>query len=243
MRADDVQSSRIFEGTGAGRVTPTSDAEEGWDAYSRGWSGAPAEVLGDEWFTPEQCSAIWTAFGEPFARPGSDALEIGPGGGKWSRRIAARCGALAVADVSSEMLTRTAALLGDRVRAVKLDGTGFGPLADASFDFVWAFDVYVHLDLEDAWRYLNETRRVLRPDGRAVVHMADFLSAEGFAQFQREAPQSLGRAKWFSRLRWMTDPIARRLADAAGFRVVAADGASGPKLAPRDLLYVLAPKA
>jgi len=43
------------------------------------------------------------------------------------------------------------------------------PYADSSFDFVYAGSIFTHLLPGGARNYLNETARVLRPDGRSVA--------------------------------------------------------------------------
>jgi SAM-dependent methyltransferase len=43
------------------------------------------------------------------------------------------------------------------------------PYADASFDFVCAFEVFMHMERAGVERYLGEIDRVLVPGGRAVV--------------------------------------------------------------------------
>lgn len=227
----------------------TPHAELGWDSYSRFWEehvkSDQVRVLGEEWFAPGEVAAIWTAFGAPHVGPGVDAVEIGCGGGKWSRMLAPRVRSYTAADVSAEMLARTRALLGDGSsnRYVKLDGIDWRPLLDGAFDLLWTFDVLVHFDMEDLWGALRETRRVLRPGGVAVVHVADLLSDEGFAQFAREAPANRGSDKLFCRLRYYSDDVMRRLVEGAGLAVAGSNLVAGRKThAPRDLVYVLRPR-
>jgi predicted SAM-dependent methyltransferase len=140
------------------------------------------------------------------------------------------------------MLARTRALLGDGPgrRYVLLEGHGWPVLEDEGFDLVWAFDVLVHLDLEDLWTCLQETRRVLRPGGTAVLHVADLTTDDGFAQFRREASHGRDGFRLFSRLRFLDDAMARRLLREAGLRVVDGNLRDGRReLLRRDLLYVV----
>ena len=40
---------------------------------------------------------------------------------------------------------------------------------DAEFDFVFSFFVLQHVEKEDAFRYLRDIRRVVKPGGRALL--------------------------------------------------------------------------
>ena len=50
------------------------------------------------------------------------------------------------------------------------DGRSLEFAADNSVDFIWSFDVFVHIEPEDIDGYLQEFRRVLKPGGRAIIH-------------------------------------------------------------------------
>lgn len=43
------------------------------------------------------------------------------------------------------------------------------PYPDADFDFAWATSVFTHMDRNEVARYLAETRRVMRPEGRFLA--------------------------------------------------------------------------
>jgi SAM-dependent methyltransferase len=46
-------------------------------------------------------------------------------------------------------------------------------LDDGSVDFIWSYDVFVHVNPMDTDAYLAEFARVLRPGAKAVIHHAD----------------------------------------------------------------------
>ena len=155
-----------------------------WNRYSQEWDrhyGARYQHLGDEWCDDGTADRQWEsrlfAFAvEPFLSPTSCALEIGPGGGKWTVRLAPRVGQLTVFDVADSMLERTRA----RVTSHGLTNVSFvhGPcgaltgIADDSVDLVFSYDVFVHIALEDTVAYIGEITRVLRDGGVAIVHHA-----------------------------------------------------------------------
>lgn len=112
----------------------------------------------------------------PWLTPKTRAIEIGPGGGKWTVRLAPLVGELAVVDVSPDMIERTRA----RLRAAEMNNVSFvvgggrdlAPLASGTFDLVFGYDVFVRIPLEATIAYLGDIARVLRDDGVAVLHHA-----------------------------------------------------------------------
>lgn len=54
--------------------------------------------------------------------------------------------------------------------------TGFTfPYGDQQFDFACSFSVFQHLTLDQIRHYLREVKRVLRPDGRALITLVAIL--------------------------------------------------------------------
>ncbi len=156
---------------------------EDWNRYSTDWDahyGDRYEHLGDEWCdegTAERRHENRVfAIAEPWLRPTSRVLEIGPGGGKWTVRIAPCVSELVVFDVADSMLARTRARCErhglDNVACELGDGTGIFGAADETMDVVFSYDVFVHIALEDTVQYVTEMARVLRPGGVAIVHHA-----------------------------------------------------------------------
>jgi ubiquinone/menaquinone biosynthesis C-methylase UbiE len=155
-----------------------------WNRYATEWDsqfGGRYAHLGDEWnddSTPERRrdSYYFNIYLERFLTDRMTVMELGPGGGKWSVRIAPRVKRLIVVDVSEQMLERTkarCASLGiDNVDYCLSAGKDFQPITDDSIDFFFTHDVLVHVALEDIWPYTQEIARVLVPGGRGVCHYA-----------------------------------------------------------------------
>jgi len=155
-----------------------------WGEYSRWWDqqlGGKYAHLGDEWNDDAaggrgRDEFYFSIFAQPFLRPEMTVLEVGPGGGKWTVRLAQRVRKVVALDVSREMLQRTR----QRCESEKLDnvelvignGRDFLPMGDESVDFFFSFDVFVHLALEDTFAYVQEMNRVLKSGGRGVCHHA-----------------------------------------------------------------------
>ncbi len=166
------------------------------------WSAWDWSQRGDEWNDtdePEQWKA--TLVDEVLLSNIGDAraiLEIGPGGGRWSEVLQPLAERLVLVDVTQRALELCRERLGDaeNVDYVLSEGGGIPGVEDASIDFVWSFDVFVHIAPVDVASYIAEVARVLRPGGTAVIHHSGRLqrfpgwrspmTAALFAQLARE---------------------------------------------------------
>jgi SAM-dependent methyltransferase len=138
------------------------------------WEAVPPGAEPSEWsvrrrFLLGRVDAAARELGRP-----PQALDVGCGEGQFTAELA-RTGAQALgADVSGEALRRA------RDREPELEwqlipALGEWPLADASFDLVWAGDTLEHVADTAAW--MSEVRRVLRPHGMLLLS----VPAHGFA--------------------------------------------------------------
>ncbi len=170
-------------------------------------------------------------------RPGERVLDVGCGDGLLTDELA-RAGAQVVGiDVAERALQRAAQRASMHGRALDLrlvDAEEPLPLADASFDVVWAGEVIEHVVDTAAW--LSELRRVLRSQGRLLLTtpahpparlLALALSGRAFdAHFDPRADH----LRFYSRR-----TLARLLGD-FGFHDVQVRAGGGPPLARRVLL-------
>lgn len=102
------------------------------------------------------------------------ALEIGPGGGRWTEYLLEVCSRVHLADVSAPCLELCRERFGDeRIVAHLVAGASLDALGDASIDFAWSYDAFVHINPLDTDGYLRSLARVLRPGARAVIHHPD----------------------------------------------------------------------
>ena len=218
---------------------------EGWEHYARSHAG-PGQ-LGDEWSRPAELGLDPDA-GElvptldrqvlaPALAGTGTLLEIGAGGGRWTAALRPHCRRLIAADTSPTMLAllRRRFAGNDGVEYLHLDGQGLAPLADASVDAVFSFDVFVHLSHWDVFNYLREIARVLRPGGRAVIHHGHVLSELGWANFLSELPYTVNRHIPFGNFSVMTPGLMQALAERAGLAVEACR----TDVVPRDAIALL----
>ena len=157
------------------------------------------------------------------------------GGGRVAARVAPRVARLHAFDVSSSMLALARETLAgfDNVAFTLLAEPRFDAALHGTFDFVYAFDAFVHVDLHTMWRYFQQFALVLKPGGRGYVSTGNLMTERGFERFasQAEATQ-IG-------FYFMTPDMVRRLLAKAGLAVVReSPEVPGNLLLERDFLVV-----
>jgi SAM-dependent methyltransferase len=152
------------------------------------------ETIGDEWGRRSDVDAIVKEFILPFVRRDSIVAEIGCGGGRIAERLVGHVALYYGFDISRRMLELARGTIRDpRARFVLLEDAELPDELGERFDFVFAFDVFLHLDLYVMRRYLEEMARVLKTDGKAFVHTTNLTSDAGwdnFVKFERYRPET-----------------------------------------------------
>jgi SAM-dependent methyltransferase len=193
-----------------------------WTLYPLVWSaanrirGKNEAVLGREWATEGAVETVVDEYIRPYLTPVSVVGEIGVGGGRVASKIASDVGELHCFDVSRGMLKRARRALVDHqnVHYTKLRQPACPPELCGRLDFVYAFDVLVHLDLHTIWRYLVAMHDLLAPEGRALVHVASLATPHGWEKFARQKGFSV------SGFYFLCPELVAILADHAGLRIV-----------------------
>ncbi len=142
-------------------------------AHNREWWNRHDWSQGGEEWTPnvEWKSALVNRFLNVYVPEGGTAVEIGPGGGRWTEFLLRRSQTLFVVEVSE--------------RALDLCRTRFGgypnvqfllteepkiEVADSTVDAIWSYDVFVHINQSDTRTYFREFARILKSAGHVVIH-------------------------------------------------------------------------
>lgn len=101
-------------------------------------------------------------------------VEIGPGGGRWSQHLQETSEQLILVDITelSMELCRERFAGCDNVDYRITDGAGIPGVEDGSVDFIWSFDVFVHISPADQACYMRDFARAMRPGAKAVIHHA-----------------------------------------------------------------------
>jgi 2-polyprenyl-6-hydroxyphenyl methylase/3-demethylubiquinone-9 3-methyltransferase len=160
-------------------------------------------------------------------------LDVGCGEGRFAAELARRGFPVVGVDVADEPLRRARA----REPALELlivPAEGHWPLADASFDVVWAGETIEHV--ADTVGWLSEVHRVLRAGGRLLLstpahgRLKMLTLALSATRFDRHFDPRADHLRFYTRR-----TLARLLAD-LGFGEIEVRGAGGIPLAPRLLL-------
>ncbi|GHC83626.1 hypothetical protein GCM10007079_24930 [Nocardiopsis terrae] len=175
------------------------------------------ERSGDEWaFMAAYCRQPYEAWKDSLVdtllAPGAGrgtALEIGPGHGRWTEHLLAHSPKVWIVDVNESCLDRCRERFADRpeLNVHHTPGFSMDPVPDSSVDFVWSFDVFVHLDPDVITGYLGEVSRVMAPGASAVVHHAgkpDWTLRLSPLTRRAGRPGRVAQ-RWLSQHRWRDD--------------------------------------
>lgn len=108
-----------------------------------------------------------------FVKPTSTVIEVGPGGGRWTRYLLG-CEKLYAVDFHQELLDELQRFFPvPHLVPINNSGSDFPSVPDNSVDFIFSFGVFVHLDVHIVEGYLKEMVRVLKPGGQAAIQYPD----------------------------------------------------------------------
>jgi Methyltransferase domain len=137
---------------------------------------AKSDVYGVEWGDPETSPPlgyIRDHFLTPFVTEETIALEIGAGGGRWTRYMLG-VRRLYVVDFHQELLDELKSnFTSEKLILVKNNGNDFPGIATESIDFSFSFGTFVHLDIELIDQYLRNMKPLLKPSSNVVIHYSD----------------------------------------------------------------------
>jgi len=104
-------------------------------------------------------------------------LEIGPGGGRWTEILQPIAKKLILADISQKCLDicKSRFALSENIDYKFIEKRLYF-LKDNSIDFVWSYDVFVHINPSDIKNYLQDLKRILKPGGCAIIHHAGLFT-------------------------------------------------------------------
>jgi SAM-dependent methyltransferase len=130
--------------------------------------------------------------------PAPTILEIGPGYGRWTHYLKDYCERLYVVDRAAECIEacRTRFAADPRVAGYVNEGGSLAMIPDRSIDFVFSFDVFVHIKREVVEEYLAELSRTLKIGGKGFIHHSNLGAYAN--SWRRHLPGSLTKllTKW-----------------------------------------------
>ena len=153
-------------------------------------------------------------------------LELGCGVGRIGQLLAPQIAHWEGADISANMI----GVARERLRAhanvgfTELLRTNLSPLADASLDKAYSVAVFIHMDKEDFYLYLQELARVVKPGGLIYFDTWNLVSPVGWRRFAIEAAQyrsaDFSVRKDVARNQFSTPDEVRAFLDHAGFETL-----------------------
>ena len=198
--------------------------------------------VGDEWSDVKSLNQVIENYIEPFVNSSFDVAEIGSGGGRVTTRVCKLTDApksIHCFDISKEMLKRAheavcAISTKVDVKYCLLKEDKSLEKFSSSFDFVYSFDVFVHMDLHTIWKYLNHIKVMLRPKGRAFVSTSNLMAPLGWKRFSKQKKFSVGG------FYFVTPDLVRHLIHKSGLKIVKESKIDASNLYyNRDYLVVL----
>jgi len=112
-----------------------------------------------------------------YIRKDSIILEIGPGAGRWTTELINIAHRLILADISKTCLKICKKKFKDfsNIEYHYIDKR-LDFLEDNSIDYVWSYDVFVHINPADVANYVEDFERILKPGGIAIINHTGALS-------------------------------------------------------------------
>jgi SAM-dependent methyltransferase len=124
---------------------------------------------------PGDLSKVVQRYVRPYVGRDTVALEIGAGGGRWTRYLLdAR--EIVVVELNDEFFPYLEQRFRDAARKLcfyRTSGYELHGVDSDSVDFVFSFGTFVHIDPDGIEEYLGEIRRVMRPGAVATIQYAD----------------------------------------------------------------------
>ncbi len=134
------------------------------------------DIYGLQWGDPDVAPPlrfIKDRYVLPYVNAKHNAIEIGPGGGRWTRYILG-FGKLYVVDYYLELLKELKRNFNMRnIIFIKNNGTDFPGIEEGSIDYLFSFGTFVHLDKHIIEAYLKNMKSIVKPGANIVIQYSD----------------------------------------------------------------------
>jgi ubiquinone/menaquinone biosynthesis C-methylase UbiE len=159
---------------------PSHTVEENryvWNRYD--WSQKGEEWTNDADHPNEWKRNLLEKMMIHYFKPHSVILEIGPGAGRWSEHLQKIAKHLVLVDITPACIKICKERFVSHSNIeyhVLRDNIDFMP--DKSIDFIWSYDVFVHINPSDVARYVQNFGRILKSGGIAIIHHSSSYDSE-----------------------------------------------------------------
>ena len=167
------------------------------NSYKRGDTDE-ARFYGQEWGDPNDrpfLKLIRDQFIQPYINLDHTALEIGPGGGRWTRYLLS-FRRVFVVDLHQELLDELAKKFRvPHLIPIRGNGTDLTGIEPASIDYLFTFGVFVHLDAPIIAGYLRALFPIAKETANLVIQYSDKRKPEAARErsFSENDPDRMRR--------------------------------------------------
>jgi ubiquinone/menaquinone biosynthesis C-methylase UbiE len=159
-----------------------------WNSYD--WSTEGEEwtndVAGFRGLNPNEWkNALINEMMLKYIKENSMILEVGPGAGRWTKILYPYSKTLILADVSEKCLEICEkSFKGSTNIQYYLVNDRLSKIKENSIDFIWSYDVFVHINPSDIKKYIEDFSHILKPGGIAIIHHSGSYADEAYARNQ-----------------------------------------------------------
>jgi len=149
----------------------------------------PNDILDKRWKNED---IFFPTYLKPLLKSGIIALEVGPGTGRYTRHVVPYCHEIYLVDYSQyccEFL-REYFKGKEGIHIIHNEGEEKLPVPDNTVDLVFSISTFVHLYLETIYWYFEESYRLLRRGGRALINYASMMDSHGYQFFLSYLPEN-----------------------------------------------------
>ena len=169
------------------------------------------QLYGMDWGDPEAVEPLRFTrdrIVRPYVNANHCALEVGPGGGRWTRYLIG-FKSLYVVDYHQELIDEVRKSFDmPNMKFITNNGTDFPGVKKRSIDYLFSFGVFVHLDIPLLEAYLKNIKPILKPTANVVIHYSDKtkVMAQMNPSFSDNTPE-----------------LMRKMVTTAGYKIVEED--------------------
>ena len=158
---------------------PTIDWNRIWEGELEKFkkTSDKGHYFGDQWGHPNEMKwvkKVVNTYVLPFINKNHTTVEIGSGGGRWTQFLL-DFKKLYCVDLNKKLLDYLLERFGPRpnISFIHTTGTDLSEIPKNSVDFVFSFDVFVHLDIDLIREYLKNIKEIVKDQSNIVIHYSE----------------------------------------------------------------------